>query len=127
MHEFGMCEGLVELIRRRAQGRRVTGARVRVGARHAVTEEAFGQAFCLAAAGTAVQDVALELVITPVTVMCRSCGQASESLDLLAVCAHCGGADVELRDGDELVLESVSFQPAPVPEEGARDVSRHPR
>ncbi|MEU6714498.1 hydrogenase maturation nickel metallochaperone HypA [Nonomuraea purpurea] len=121
MHEIGMCEGLVELLRRQAGDRRVTAARVRVGARHAVVGEAFDQAFALAAAGTAVQDAVVELVVTPMTIGCPACGVGSETLDPLAVCPGCGDDGVQLSGGDELVLESVTFG------ERASDVSRHPR
>ncbi|MBB6348632.1 hydrogenase maturation nickel metallochaperone HypA/HybF [Nonomuraea muscovyensis] len=109
MHEIGMCEGLVELIGQRAAGRRITAARVRVGTRHAVVGEAFDQAFALAAAGTLAQDASVELVVTPLTVTCHSCGARSESLDVLAVCQRCGSADVAVSGGDELVLESIDF------------------
>ncbi|MEV0387034.1 hydrogenase maturation nickel metallochaperone HypA [Nonomuraea sp. NPDC050643] len=109
MHEIGLCEGLVELIHRQAAGRRVAAARIRVGARHAVLDEAFGQAFTLAAEGTAAQGAEIDLVITPLTVECRSCGVLSESLDVLAACSYCQAGDVVLRGGDELVLESVWF------------------
>ncbi|TDE38218.1 hydrogenase maturation nickel metallochaperone HypA [Nonomuraea mesophila] len=120
MHEIGMCEGLVELIEQRAAGRRVTSARVRVGARHAVVDDAFGQAFTLAAAGSTVQDAVVELIITPMTVGCRACGCRTESVDPLAACPLCGDEGVDLTGGDELVLESVTFG------EEAADVSRHP-
>ncbi|MET7335049.1 hydrogenase maturation nickel metallochaperone HypA [Nonomuraea sp. NPDC005650] len=112
MHEIGMCEGLVELIERQAGGRPVAAARVRVGARHAVVDEAFGQAFTMAAAGTTVQDAVLELVITPMTVGCHNCGESSESVDSLAVCPGCGDEGVDVSGGDELVLESLTFATA---------------
>ncbi|MBF8187996.1 hydrogenase maturation nickel metallochaperone HypA [Nonomuraea sp. K274] len=121
MHEIGMCEGLVELIEQQAGGRRVTGARVRVGVRHAVVDDAFGQAFTLATTGTAAQDAVVELVITPMTVGCRACGSRSTSMDVLAACPRCGDEGIDLSGGDELVLESVTYG-----EEVSR-VSRHPR
>jgi hydrogenase nickel incorporation protein HypA/HybF len=121
MHEIGMCEGLVELIQRQAMGRRVTAARVRIGARHAVVDDAFGQAFALAATGTTVQDAVVELVVMPMTVGCGACGSRSESVDPLAACPVCGDDGVHLTGGDELILESVTYG------EGAADVSRHPR
>jgi hydrogenase nickel incorporation protein HypA/HybF len=120
MHEIGMCEGLVDLVRQHADGRRVAEVRVRVGARHAVVGEAFDQAFALAAEGSAAEGADLDLVITPVTVECGACGRRSESTDVLAVCPLCGGGDVDVHGGDELVLESVRF-------EGEADVSRNPR
>ncbi|MEV0590690.1 hydrogenase maturation nickel metallochaperone HypA [Nonomuraea cavernae] len=117
MHEHGMCEGLVDLIRRQAGDREITGARVRVGTRHAVVGEAFDQAFAHAAAGTPAENAVLDLVVTPLTVTCRACGGRTESLDVLAVCPVCGGDDVDLTGGDELVLESISYreEPAHVP------------
>ncbi|GLW09273.1 putative hydrogenase nickel incorporation protein HypA [Microtetraspora sp. NBRC 13810] len=119
MHEHGMCEGLVDLVQQEAAGRRVTGVRVRIGAGHAVVPEAFGQAFALAAGGTAAQDAELDLVVVPFTLDCRGCGGRTESADALAACPSCGG-DVDVTGGDELVLESIRL-------EGGADVSRHPR
>jgi hydrogenase nickel incorporation protein HypA/HybF len=130
MHEIGMCEGLVDLIEQRAGGRPIIGVRVRVGVRHAILDDAFDQAFTLVAEGTGAQGAAVDLVVTPVTVTCRSCGHRSDSLDPLAVCAGCGGAEVDLSGGDELVLESIQFatpsQLAMVRQEAA-NVSRHSR
>jgi len=110
MHEIGLCEGLVELVGRQAAGRRVTGVKVRVGARHAVVDEAFGQAFALAAEDTVAEGARLDLVVSPVTLLCRGCGRVSDSLDVLAECPGCGGDDVEYQGGDELVLESLTFE-----------------
>lgn len=109
MHEIGMCEGLLDLIDQKAAGRRVTGVRLRVGARHAVVNEAFDQAFALVADGTAAQGAVLDLVVTPATVACHACGQKSDSVDGFAVCPRCGASDVDITGGDELVLESLKF------------------
>ncbi len=107
MHEHGICEGLVDLIEQQAAGRKVTGVRLRIGARHAVVDQAFDQAFAMAADGTAAAGAKLDLVVTPMTVTCRACGRHSESTDPLAVCSGCGGSDVDLSGGEEMVLESI--------------------
>ena len=109
MHEIGLCEGLVDLIGEQAAGRRVTGVKVRIGARHAVVGEAFDQAFALASADTVAEGARLDVVITPVTLLCRGCGRVSDSLDVLAECPGCGGDDIDYQGGDELVLESLTF------------------
>jgi hydrogenase nickel incorporation protein HypA/HybF len=67
------------------------------------------QAFGLVAAGTEADGAAVEVVTVPATVTCRDCGIAAESADQLAVCPRCGGANVEVSGGDELVLESLSY------------------
>lgn len=109
MHEYGLCEGVLEAVRTRAAGRPVSGIRVRCGVRHAVDPESMAQAFGFVAAGTEAADAAVEVVTVPATVRCRSCGSASETTDVLAVCPRCQGDDVELTGGDELVLESVRY------------------
>jgi hydrogenase nickel incorporation protein HypA/HybF len=109
MHEFGLCEGVLEAVQKRAAGRQVSGIRVRCGVRHAVDPASMAQAFGLVAAGTEADGAAMDLVTVPATVTCRGCGAASESTDLLPVCPRCGGADIELNGGDELTLESVTY------------------
>ncbi len=124
MHETGLCEGLLELVERQAAGRPVAEVRLRVGMRHAVVEEAFRQAFQLAATGTVADGAALDLVVTPASLGCRRCGRRAWAVDPLAACPECGAGDVDLRGGDELVLESLRYR---VGGEVGTGVSRHPR
>jgi hydrogenase nickel incorporation protein HypA/HybF len=112
MHEFGLCDGIVEAVQWRADGRRVARVKIRVGALHRVVEEAFQQAFSHAAEGTEVEDASLDLVILPVRSICRSCSAEFESEDLATACVKCGGVDLELRGGEELVLESIEYAAA---------------
>jgi hydrogenase nickel incorporation protein HypA/HybF len=109
VHEFGLCEGVLEAVQTRAAGRRVAGIRVRCGVRHAVDPETMAQAFGFVAAGTEADGAVVEVVTVPATITCRDCGAASETTDRLAVCPRCACADVEIAGGDELVLESVSY------------------
>jgi hydrogenase nickel incorporation protein HypA/HybF len=111
VHEFGLCEGVLEAVRTRAGGRPVSGIRVRCGVRHAVDPESMAQAFSFVAAGTEADGAAVDVVTVPATMRCRACGAASETTDLLASCPHCDGGDVDITGGDELVLESVSYRP----------------
>lgn len=116
MHEFGLCEGVLEAVQKRAGGRQVTGVRVRCGVRHAVDPASMAQAFSVVAAGTEADGAAVEVVTVPATVSCRGCGAASDTTDLLPVCPRCGGADTELTGGDELTLESLSYGRSDYPE-----------
>jgi hydrogenase nickel incorporation protein HypA/HybF len=111
MHEFGLCEGVLDAVRARARGREVTAIRVRFGVRHAVDAESLSFAFESVAAGTEAADAAVELVTVPALLSCRRCGSRADSTDLLAVCPHCGSSDVEFTGGDEMTLESVTYRP----------------
>jgi hydrogenase nickel incorporation protein HypA/HybF len=115
MHEYGLCEGVLSTVRQRAGGRQVAGIRVRFGVRHAVVEESLVQAFSFVAAGTEAAGAVVELVTVPATIDCRDCGLRAETTDVLALCPRCGGDDVTISGGDEMTLESITYQPAVPP------------
>jgi hydrogenase nickel incorporation protein HypA/HybF len=110
MHELGLCSSIVEAVERRAGGRPVARVTVRVGQLHHVHPEAFGQSFAIAAAGGVAEKAAAELVLLPVRARCASCGAAWECGEVPTSCPGCGGFDVELLGGDELVLESIEYE-----------------
>ena len=123
MHEFGLCEGVLEAVQKRAAGRPVAAIRVRCGVRHAVDPDSMAQAFALVAGGTEADGAAVEVVTIPATVTCRGCGTDSETADSIPVCPRCGGADVVVSGGDELTLESVSYgRSAPAGKELSRTI-----
>ncbi len=111
MHEMGLCQAIVEAAVRRANGRRVTSVRVRVGG-HPVDPEVIGQGFRLAAAGTVAEDAALDLVMEPLLVACRGCGTETAAADALALaaCPRCGGFDVQAAGRDGTTLESITVE-----------------
>jgi D-sedoheptulose 7-phosphate isomerase len=109
MHEFGLCDGVLDAVRKRAAGRQVAGIRVRCGVRHAVDAASMAHAFSVLAAGTEAAGATVEVVTVPAAVSCRDCGATGESTDLIPVCAKCESVHVDLHGGDELVLESVRY------------------
>ena len=109
MHEFGLCEGVLEAVITRAAGRPVARIRVRCGVRHAVDPVSMAEAFGMVAAGTEAADATVDVVTVPAVLTCRDCAAAGESADLLAVCRHCGSANVAVSGGDDLILESVRY------------------
>ena len=113
MHEYGVCEGVLDAVRARAGGRKVAAIRVRFGVWHAVDAAALADAFESVAAGTEAADAAIELVTVPAQIACGACGSSADSTDLIAVCPRCASTDVELTGGDEMILESVTYVPEP--------------
>ena len=110
MHEFGLCTGIVDAVQRRASRRPVTRVRVRVGVLHQVVHEAFQQAFTHAAAGTKAENASVDLVVLPIQAVCRTCEAEGQSTDVLVGCPKCGGVDLGITTGDELVLESIEYE-----------------
>src|SRR5437016_13385250 len=82
MHEWGYCEGILEAVQRRAAGRRVKRARVRVGVLHRLNQNALQQAFALAASGSEAQDAILDLAFVPARWRCHLCQEESEGADI---------------------------------------------
>ncbi|WP_433256982.1 hydrogenase maturation nickel metallochaperone HypA [Streptosporangium sp. CA-135522] len=122
MHEFGIAEAILDAVERRADGRRVRRAKVHAGALLRVTEPAINQAFALVAEGSLAEGARVDLVIVPVRLICRSCGQTATSVDPFATCFECGGADIDTEGGDDLVLESIQLAEAThVPGNSRRD------
>jgi hydrogenase nickel incorporation protein HypA/HybF len=109
MHEFGLCEGVLDAVRTRAAGRTVAGIRVRCGVRHAVDPAAMAQAFIMIAAGTEAADAIVDVVTVPAVITCQECGAAGESTDMIAVCHRCNSVNVSVSGGEELILESVRY------------------
>ena len=100
-------------MRQRAGGRKVAGLRVRFGVRHAVDEESLAQAFSFVAEGTEAAGAAVQLVTVPATLTCQDCGFSGDTADVLAVCPHCAGENVDITGGDEMTLESITYEPVP--------------
>jgi len=113
MHEIGLCESIMEAVEQRAAGRRVSGVCVRVGTLQRVWKPAFDQAFEMVAAGTVAEGATVDLVVLPVRSTCRACGAAAESEDVPLACAACGGTDLHVEGGDELMLESIRVDREP--------------
>jgi hydrogenase nickel incorporation protein HypA/HybF len=112
MHEYGMCDGIVDAVQRRAAGKRVARVKVRIGVMHRIVEEVFQQAFAHAALGSEAENAAVDIVAVPVRVVCRSCEAKFDALDFVAVCASCNGVNLDLSGGDELILESIQYDAA---------------
>src|SRR6185437_3920412 len=96
MHEYGLAEGVLATVRQRAAGRKVAGIRVRFGVKHAVDEESMVQAWGFVAEGTEAEGAAVALVTVPATI----------------ICPDCAGENVEITGGDEMTLESITYEPA---------------
>lgn len=112
MHELGLCEAIVGAVEKRAGEREVARVRVQVGRLHHVHPDAFEQSFMMAAAGGVASEARAELVLLPVRARCGSCATEIEADEIPLACPTCGGVDMELTGGDELLLESIEYRGA---------------
>jgi hydrogenase nickel incorporation protein HypA/HybF len=107
MHELSIAEGVVGVVERHARGRRVELVELRVGHLRQVVPSALEFAFELVAQGTVAEGAELVLDEVPAAGMCRTCGAATELPDFPLACTGCGGFDVEVTQGEELLVDSL--------------------
>jgi Zn finger protein HypA/HybF involved in hydrogenase expression len=63
VHEFGLCESILDAVERRAAGRPVTRVSIRCGVFNRVDGPSMRQAFALVADGSVAADAALDLTV----------------------------------------------------------------
>ena len=110
MHELAIADALVSIASEHAGGRRVTRVEVKVGYLRQVVPGALEFGFELCAHGTSVEGAELVLVEVPAAGRCRACGAESEFDGFPLRCAACGGLDVEVTRGEELLVESLEVE-----------------
>ena len=122
MHELSYCEGVVQAVERRADGRPVARIGVRIGTLHRVVPAAFQQSFELVAAGGVAAGATTEVVVVPVQGACRECAARFESGDPSPACPRCGSLAVDVEGGDEVVLEWLQYHSEASPAEHPDEV-----
>jgi hydrogenase nickel incorporation protein HypA/HybF len=110
VHEFGVAAGLLETVETRAAGRPVRAVRVHVGALQRLDRDVFDQAWALLTDGGVADGAGVEVTEVAVEVRCRGCAGTAGGDRLVTDCPSCGGHDLELVHGDELVLESITLE-----------------
>jgi hydrogenase nickel incorporation protein HypA/HybF len=112
MHELAIADSIVRIASRHAAGRRVERVEVQVGHLRQVVPSALELAFALVAEGTPVEGAELALEAVPAAGRCRDCGAESELPGFPLSCAVCGGLDVEVIRGEELLVVSLECDEA---------------
>jgi hydrogenase nickel incorporation protein HypA/HybF len=109
MHELSIADAVVTIARRHAAGRKVTRVEVKVGHLRQVVPDSLAFAFELVSAGTELEGAELAIEEVPAAVRCRTCAAETTLEQFPAHCSACGGFDVEVNGGDELLVESLEL------------------
>ena len=114
MHEAAIAEELIAaadaaLVRSRAAGR-VLRLEVAVGRLSGISPEALRFAFERLVPGTRIEGARLEIAEPKARCHCRQCGKRTETDDVFGGCPACGGADVTIEGGRELLLQAIEVE-----------------
>lgn len=115
MHELSIAQALVEQVAdvlAKEGAVRATDVTVTVGALSGVNPEALLFAFPMAVQDTGIGTPRLRIDTVPAKVLCKGCGQSCEPDPPFLVCPACGGIDVEVESGRELLLTAVELEVA---------------
>jgi hydrogenase nickel incorporation protein HypA/HybF len=110
MHELSIAQAIADVAERHAAGRPVVKVEVRVGHLRQVVPASLEFAFSLITQGTSLDGAELLITHVPASGRCRSCGAQSLLEDFPLWCARCGGADVEVLCGEELLIDALELE-----------------
>jgi hydrogenase nickel incorporation protein HypA/HybF len=114
MHELSVAQAIVDVAARHAAGRRVVKVEVRVGHLRQVVPDSLHFAFALLTEGSALDGCELAIEHVPAAGSCRDCGAQSTLPDFPLRCARCGGLDVEVIAGEELLVAALELEEEPM-------------
>jgi hydrogenase nickel incorporation protein HypA/HybF len=114
VHELSLADAIVTIAREHADDRRVTRVEVTIGHLRQVVPDALRFAFELVATGTNVEGASLNVEAVPARVLCMRCESESEARVFPLACRRCGGVDVEIVAGDELLVEALELEDEPI-------------
>jgi hydrogenase nickel incorporation protein HypA/HybF len=109
MHELSIASSLVEIVSRHAQGRRVERVELEIGHLRQVVPSALEFAFELLAAGTCIEGAELVIEHVPAAGRCRACAAETTISGFPLRCSACGGLDLELLAGEELLVAALEL------------------
>lgn len=110
MHELSIAEAVVAIAERHAEGRRVVRVELRVGHLRQVVPSALEFAFALLSTGTVLEGAELAMTEVPARGTCRTCGGQTTMTAFPLQCGRCGGLDVEIAEGEELLVEAIECE-----------------
>lgn len=114
MHELSIAEAVVEIASRHAAGRKVSKVELKVGHLRQVVPSALEFAFELLTTGTPLQGAELVIEDVPARGRCKQCGAETRMRAFPLQCAHCGGLDLEIETGEELLVDALEIVQEPL-------------
>jgi hydrogenase nickel incorporation protein HypA/HybF len=118
VHELSIAEAVVAIAERHAAGRTVRRVELQVGYLRQVVPDALTFAFELITEGTRLAGAELAIEEVPARGRCRACGMQTTMRWFPLQCGHCGGLDVELVAGEELLVDALELDDDVVTTEG---------
>ena len=118
MHELSIAEAVIAIVERHAAGRRVHRVELKVGYLRQVVPSALEFAFEVLTDGTVLEGAELSIEHVPARARCRSCRARTTMTAFPLQCDSCGGMDLELEAGEELLVDALELDESEMTTEG---------
>ncbi len=113
MHELSLCESIARAVTREAAGRRVSSVRLRIGALRQVVPDTLTYCWSITSRGPILDGSVLEIEHVPAEIECHGCGTRSQLSRFNVSCPGCGGNDVAVVAGEEMLIVSIDVAETP--------------
>jgi hydrogenase nickel incorporation protein HypA/HybF len=110
MHELSIADAILHLALAQAGNRRVARVGVVAGHLRQVVPGALRFSFDLVALGTAAEGAELEIVEAPAVGRCETCGSEGRLTEFPLHCEACGGLNVRIVSGEELLVDWLDLE-----------------
>ena len=113
MHELSIAAAIADVARRHAGGRRVARVELKVGHLRQVVPRALTFAWELVGRDMVLEGSELLIEEMPARGRCRACGATGPLPGFPLACSACGGFDLEVVAGEELLVEALELDDEP--------------
>ncbi len=110
MHELSLCGAIYDIADRAAAGRPVSVIHLQVGRMRQIVPDTLAYCWTMVCDDTPLAGSRLDVDHRPVTLHCLLCGEDTTlSVELLLLCRACGGNQVSITSGEELLVTSLDL------------------
>lgn len=110
MHELSITQGVVDICRSTADGRRVISVTLLIGELSGVVPEAVEFCFELCARETPLEGARLIIEQVPARGRCRDCSAEFRLRAYYSSCPCCGGHNLSVLSGEELRVKEMEVE-----------------
>lgn len=110
MHELSLTQGIVDICRQHAQGRRVSSVTLEIGLLSGVVPEAVEFCFAACCADTLLENARLVIERPEGRGVCDACGKEQVLEQLYTPCNECGGYGIRVTAGEEMRVREIEVE-----------------
>jgi hydrogenase nickel incorporation protein HypA/HybF len=107
VHELSICDSIARAAIQNAGGRRVRSVQLRVGALRQVVPDTLIYCWSVVSRGPLLKGSVLTIDVVPAEIECGDCSARSKLSRFVLSCPDCGGCQVTVVAGEELLVISI--------------------